>query len=109
DYRMRESRGHWSITLRNEEHSSLDKVTNYSLLYPSTIQRPNPAIDEGMMRSLELGYVLGGDRTPFAIIGQNRVEIKAEWSNSDIFNSDFNYGSYQIAIDRRIPTFYKRR
>src|SRR5690606_19699097 len=33
DYRMRESRGHWSITLRNEEHSNLDKVTDYSLLY----------------------------------------------------------------------------
>jgi len=109
DYRMRASRGHWSLTIRNEEHSSLVKVTDYSLLYPSTIQRPNPAIDEGRMRSLELGYVLGGDRTPFAIIGQNRVEFKAEWSNPDIFNSDFSYGSYQIAIDRRIPTFYKRR
>jgi len=109
DYRMRSSRGNWSLTLRNEEHSSLAKVTDYSLLYPSTIQRPNPAIDEGMLRSLELGYVLGGDRTPFAIIGQNRVEIRAEWSNPDLFNSDFSYGSYQIAIDRRIPTFYKRR
>ncbi len=109
DYRKPRSDRSWELTARNERHSSLEKVTDYSLLGPSTIQRPNPAIEEGWMRSVTLKFVHGDDLVPFAILGQNRVEVQVELSDPDILASDYDFARVHMAIDRSIPTFYKRR
>jgi len=108
-YKKPRSRSNWEFTARNELHSSLDKVTDYSILNSSTLQRPNPAIVEGWMRSVSLMYVHGDDLIPFAIMGQNRVELLIELSDSDILASDYDFTRVHVAIDRRFPTFYKRR
>lgn len=109
EYDQPRSDNNWSLIARNEQHRSLAKTTDYSLLKPSMIQRPNPAIEEGWMRSIALKYVNGDDLVPFAIIGQNRLEVLLEIANSDLFGSDYDFTRVHVAIDRRYPTFYKRR
>src|SRR5690606_21649466 len=109
EYDQPRSDNNWSLIARNELHSSLAKTTDYSLLKPSMVQRPNPAIEEGWMRSITLKYVNGDDLVPFAIIGQNRLEVQLEVANSDLFGSDYDFTRVHVAIDRRFPTFYKRR
>jgi hypothetical protein len=108
-YRKPRSQSTWEFLARNELHSSLDKVTDYSLWRPSTIQRPNPAIADGWMRSVSIKYIRGEDLIPFAIVGQNRAEVQIELSDSDILASDYDFARVHVAIDRRFPTFYKRR
>ena len=109
NYRKPRTERNWEFLARNERHSSLAKTTDYSLLKPSTVQRPNPAVNEGWMRSVTLKYVHGDDLIPFAIMGQNRLEVQVEVSDSDLLASDFNFARVHLAIDRRFPTFYKRR
>ncbi len=109
NYRKPRSDARWTFTARNERHGSLDKVTDYSLLEPSTVQRPNPAIVEGWMRSLTLKYAYGDDLVPFSILGQNHFELLVELSDPDIMASDYDFARVHVAIDRSIPTFYKRR
>lgn len=108
-YRKPRSRSRWEFLARNELHTSLEKVTDYSIWKPSTIQRPNPAISDGWMRSISISYASGNEPIPFAIVGQNRVEVQIEISDSDLMASDYDYARVHIAIDRRFPTFYKRR
>ena len=108
-YRKPRSQSRWEFLARNELHSSLEKVTDYSLWKPSTIQRPNPAISDGWMRSVSVLYTHGDDPIPFAIVGQNRVEVQIELSDSEVLASDYDFARVHVAIDRRFPTFYKRR
>jgi hypothetical protein len=108
-YTKPRSQSSWEFMAINELHSSLDKVTDFTIWKSSTIQRPNPAIVEGWMRSVSLKYVHGDDLIPFAIMGQNRIEVQVELSDSDILASDYDFTRLHVAIDRRIPTFYKRR
>jgi len=108
-YRIRGTRSRWNLTLRNEEHTSVVKVSDFSLLNPDPIQRPNPAIEEGWMRSATLGYTYGGNPIPFGIAGQNRTEIKLEVSNPNIFQSDYEFMQLSMIMDRRLETFYRRR
>jgi hypothetical protein len=109
EYNKPRSDGKWEFIARNERHGSLDKVTDYSLLEPSTVQRPNPAIEEGWMRSVSLTYTHGDDLIPFEIVGQNRIEVEVELADPSVLASDFDFARVHVAIDRSIPTFYKRR
>lgn len=108
-YRLRGARSRWNLTLRNQEHTSVVKVSDFSLLNPDPIQRPNPAIEEGWMRSLTLGYTYGGNPIPFGIAGQNRTELKLEIANPELFQSTYDFAQLSLTMDRRIETFYRRR
>jgi len=109
EYRIRRNRGVLGWSLVNELQASLDKMTDYSLLKKDVIQRPNPSIEEGVMRSVIFKYTRGDELIPFAIVGQNRLEASIELSDEALLASDFNFVRYRLNVDRRIPTFYKRR
>ncbi len=93
----------------NALHSSLEKATDYSLLKKELIQRPNPSIEEGMMRSVIFSYTRGDALIPFSIVGQNRLEASVEVSDEALLSSEYSFIRYSLRLDRRIPTFYKRR
>ena len=109
EHRLIRNRGVLGVSYLNALHTSLEKETDYSLLKKELIQRPNPSIEEGMMRSVIVSYTRGDALIPFSIVGQNRLEASVEVSDEALLNSEYSFVRYSLRLDRRIPTFYKRR
>ena len=109
EHRLTRNRGVLGLSYLNALHTSLEKATDYSLLKKELIQRPNPSIEEGMMRSVILSYIRGDALIPFSIVGQNRLEASVEVSDEALLRSEYSFVRYSLRLDRRIPTFYKRR
>ncbi|MEJ2636622.1 MAG: DUF5686 family protein [Calditrichia bacterium] len=98
-----------TVSFHDEMQHSLGKTTDYNLLGRTVVQRDNPAVPEGRLRSFELRLVTGDDFIPFGVIGQNHLEVSIEHSSPDILSSDFDFMCYRMALDLRIPTFLRRR
>jgi len=92
-----------------EKHDNLSKSSDFNLLGRDVIQRENPILPVGNLRSLDIQLTAGEEFIPFGIIGQNHLTLRAEFCPSEILESDFNYQLYQAALDLRIPTFFRRR
>jgi len=94
---------------RNEAQRSADGlVMNYSLTGLHTERRPNPAIDDGLMRSLVLKYRYNYSDPTYGISGRKHFEISMEHSDSWM-NSDFSFNRIQAKAEWNAPTFYQRR
>ncbi len=98
-----------TVGLNDERHSSLVKTTDYNLAGRDILQRENPPIWDGKLRSIEFKLVIGEDYIPFGFVGQNRLEIGVEHSSPNLFSSDFDFTRYQVAADFRMNTFLQRR
>lgn len=108
-YRIRKLDLSLSAELRAEEHSSRTNITSKGLIRRKGGQRPNPAIQEGNLRSIGINLVFGDEYTPFGVVGQNRAEFSAEYSPSSFLSNEFDFTRYQFSLNARIPTFFKRR
>jgi len=97
------------VGLTSEKHSSLEKKTDYDILGRNYIQRKNPPIKEGSLRSIRFRIQYGSKFLPFGILGQKRAMLSIEHSSKDIFSSDFSFTQYQLILDWRIPTLLRRR
>jgi hypothetical protein len=98
-----------TLGYNSEEHSNLAKTSDFNLLNRNIVQRENPVLPSGTLRSLDIKLTVGDDLVPFGIIGQNHLTLKAEFSPAEIMKSDFDYRRFQAMIDLRIPTFLRRR
>ena len=108
-YRIRKFDLNISAGFRAEEHSSRTDITSKGLISRKGGQRPNPGIQGGKLRSLELTLAFGDDYTPFGVVGQNSAEIKIEYSPSNLLSNQFDFTTYQFSLNARLPTFFKRR
>ncbi|MGH1363485.1 MAG: DUF5686 family protein [Calditrichia bacterium] len=97
-----------SFTYRQEDHSSLRKNTDYAFFDDTVIQRNNPNITEGDMRTLSTVLEYDDSYTPFGLVGEKGMRLEIEHS-SDVLNSDFDFTRYQAEIYWKIPTFLRRR
>lgn len=97
------------IGLNNEKHTSLEKKTDYDILGKDFVQRENPAIKKGRLNSVLLKIQYGSKFVPFGILGQKRAILSIEHSSKDIFSSDFSFTRYELIVDWRIHTLFKRR
>lgn len=98
-----------SLGFNEEQHSSVDKATDWSLFNKDRIQRSNPAIDEGKLRSVNAVIVLGDEFIPWGPTGQNRLEISVEHSSPDFMKSDFSFTRHELIWCGHITTFLPRR
>jgi hypothetical protein len=98
-----------SVGLHNEDHTSVSKTTDSNLLGRSHVQRINPAIQEGRLRSVVLGVRTGDEYTPWGVVGQRRAQLRLEHSSPDLLSSDFSFTRYELKIDWRMGTFLRRR
>ena len=96
------------VGFNHEEHSSLQETTAFSLLNRDWKPRPNPAIEEGRLRSVEAGFEWGGPYQPFGMTANRRVEMGVEHSNTGL-GSDFSFTRLHLALDGHFKTFLKRR
>ena len=93
--------------LRDEDHSSLAETTTFNLLRRDWRPRPNPAVEEGRLRSLEARFEWGGPYRPFGLRANRRVEVKAE--HGGLLGGDFSFTRLHLALDGHFPTFLRRR
>src|SRR5262249_2984227 len=67
--------------------------------------RPNPAIDDGNMRSLRLDLRIGPRARPLDLIGRNAIELSVENSSPNIFRSQFDFIRYHGMFEWNMATF----
>jgi len=103
--RIRSIRTDIALKYHYQEHTSLEKQTDFNLVFSNFKQRSNPAITEGILRSLEFSIAYGRDFTPFGVIGQKRIAFHVEHT----LPSDFDFTTYRLDADWRINTFLTRR
>ncbi len=108
-YRFDKAHTQLSVGYHNEHHSSVRKTTDYDLLGRDQVQRINPAIREGRLRSVEVMVTFGDKYTPWGVAGQKGAEFRLEHSAPDFLSSDFSFTRYQLTVTWRLATFYRRR
>lgn len=91
-----------SIRMNNERHRSLSKLSDFNGWLFRNVQRPNPDIDEGMLRSTEVGLLLGND---------DRVSMDVSWERSPGWHldSDFDFTRIEARATAKVTTFFRRR
>ena len=97
-----------AVGFNHEEHSSLQETTAFSLLNRDRRPRPNPAIEEGRLRSVEAGLEWGGPYQPFGLTANRRVAVGVEHSSTGL-GSDFSFTRLRLVLDGHFKTFLKRR
>jgi hypothetical protein len=98
-----------TVRFNSENHRSVSKQTDFNLPGSDYTQRPNPEIESGNLRSLELQIRFGDEYIPFGVVGQKRLEFNIESSSPRLFRSDYNYTRYTAAADLSLKTWLKRR
>lgn len=96
------------LSYNQEDHSSLQKNTDYALLDEDNLFRTNPAIQNGDMRTITAALQYDDAYTPFGFVGEKGLRLEVEYSDEAI-NSDFNFTRYRAEFYYRIPTFLRRR
>ena len=108
-YHFKKINSTFKVDYNDDHQTSLSAITNYDLLGKDYVQRMNPPIEEGWLRSLSFTYTYGGKFIPFSPVGQHHITLKVEHSMPGILNSDYDFTKYQFSIDWRFKTFFKRR
>ena len=91
------------------QHRSVEKTTDWHWRGDIDVQRPNPRIDPGNLRSVFLRADIEGKNSgPALIFGQRKIALEIEHSRSG-FGSDFDFTQVRMLLDWRIETLFKRR
>ena len=107
-FRLKKLRTSMNLGINLENQSSLSKNTDYALIGNDRIQRINPAIDKGQLRSLTASFSFRRF-VPYGVVSQNRFDFSVEHSHPDILGSDFDFTKFTASLDLNIPTFLRRR
>jgi hypothetical protein len=102
-------RSRFTLGFADEIHTSLEKKTDGDILGRKLVQRSNPAIEEGRLRSVSLQVELGEEWAPWGVIGQRGAKLAIEHSSPDLLSSDFSFTSVNAALYWRQVTYLKRR
>ena len=98
-----------SLDFLSEKHLSLEKTTDYNLFGNEYVQRENPEISAGIMRSIIFTVQYGDEYIPLGVIGQARAFLAIETSQPSLILSDYSFTMYTLSVDWRINTFLTRR
>ncbi len=96
------------IAFSIQEHTSLDRVTNYSLIGDIT-QPDNPDIEDGRLNNLRLGLRYGNPPSGLGFSHNNAVSFDVEIANPELLGGEMEYIRAELRADWRIPTFVSRR
>ena len=98
-----------TVGLNLEEHSSLEKATDYDLLGDSFVRRDNPGVSEGRLRSVSARLHWGDDENTAGFLGKKSLSVFMEFSTPSFLDSEFDFTTYGATIDWRFNTFFQRR
>ncbi|MFZ0391248.1 MAG: DUF5686 family protein [Calditrichia bacterium] len=97
------------LTLRMEEHYSLNTQTNSSLIGRRPFGRPNPEVAELRLNSLEVRWRSSAEFVPLGLVGQNWVEFFVEKSSPELLQSEVDFTRGGLLAEFSLTTFLKRR
>jgi hypothetical protein len=98
----------FSLAVQEENHSSAVQTTNYSFLYRDVNYRPNPAAQDGLLRSISFKGRYGEEPVPLNIISRNFIEFEMEKSSSSLLKSDFEFSRFLLRTEYRFTTYQSR-
>ncbi len=100
----------FNLIFSNERHQSYNnpEIFNHSLFGWHATRRPNPAIDDGLLNSIEAGIKYNVESLNYGFAGRRQFEINAEFSDK-LLGSDFSFVNLSFAADWSMETFYGRR
>jgi len=107
-YRNRDLKLEVAPGLRVERHRSLSKTSDFAIL-SDFVQRPNPSIEPGDLRSLTFRMTYKDGDGPPAIVGQRKIQVAVEHSRPGLMSSDFDFTQVRSEVARRFKTFFARR
>ncbi|MGI9175654.1 MAG: DUF5686 family protein [Rhodothermales bacterium] len=107
DVRPRRLDANLTLGLNRERAFSVHKTTDYDFL-ADRFFRPNPAVQEGRLRSLS-ATLAWGDDAPLGIIGRRRLELAVEYSPEGFLGNAFDFTRFEGALDWRFVTLLSRR
>lgn len=91
-----------STSINLERHRSLEKLSDFNGWLFRNVQRENPAIDDGNLRSLEVQTRLG-DREKVSL------DVSFERSPGAWLDSDFDFRRWEARVSVKLTTFYRHR
>lgn len=99
-----------NFMFNHERHNSHENPAtfDYSLFGWHATRRQNPAIEDGLLNSIEAGISYNVESLNYGFAGRRQFEIKAEFSD-DQLGSDFSFTNLTFAADWSAETFYGRR
>jgi hypothetical protein len=108
-YKFSDLKSTISLGFLSEKHASLEKTTDYNLFGTGFVQRDNPEINDGTMRSIIFKAQYGGNYIPFGAIGQTRASLLIETTQPSFISSDYSFSTYIFSMDWHLTTFLSRR
>jgi hypothetical protein len=92
----------------NEKHSRADKNTDFSIFEHSKKFRSNPAIDEGVLRTVSFKVHYGDPVIPLGLTVQNHIEAEFEHSARNLLASTFDFTRVIVRGEARVSTYSER-
>jgi hypothetical protein len=101
-----------TLTYNDLRQASVSNNTEFSVLSPNAVHRPNPQIADGKLRSVssefafdsrKLANLKGKDRVN-SQIQYSLIEVGAEYSSTKRLHSDFDFQRYYLYLYRRQRT-----
>lgn len=103
--RIRALRSSVSVSYYQQEHSPVEKNTDFNIIGSGFKQRPNPAIETGSLRAIGLKMSYGQSFVPLGIVGQKLVNFYID----HCIGGSFDYTTYRMEAVWRVNTFLTRR
>ena len=88
-----------------EDHQSLEPRSDFSVFGGSGPFRPNPPVDEGLLRMVGLSLYIGAEPVPLGLVWRNSLQVNVEHSSSSFLSSAFDYTRYEAVASLSLPTF----
>ncbi len=94
-----------SVTYLSEQERTAVMHTDFSILSFGHTYRPNPAIEDGQMRSLTLDLRYGDEKPLLGLVPYDGIKLSAEYSSKSFLRSDFGFSRYYLTASYHFPTF----
>ena len=93
------------VSYTAEDHRSLELRSDFSIFGGAGPFRPNPLVDEGLLRSVGVSLYFGAEPVPLGLVWRNSLQLNVEHSSSSFLASAFDYTRYEAVASYSLPTF----
>ncbi len=95
----------FKFTYTSEQEGTLPQRTNYSILFPSRLFRPNPPADPGKLAEVRLDVGLGQEPDQIGFVQKNTFNLSFERAAPALMGGDFDFTRLDGVLALSIPAF----
>lgn len=89
----------------SERAYSLEVLSTFSFFSTGSLFRPNPPVEEGLLRSMRFDLHIGDKPEPVDLVSRDAIDFSVEHSSPSILHSEFDFTRYDAAISWHVTTF----